>query len=107
MIYSYYGEVIRQKTVVKAITTPSSSREFSFYMKWFHILDEIVSYLSILFYFRVFGIYKIVFCNLWLKKKLPANAGDARDVGLIPGLGNSPKKGDSNPFQYPCLEESH
>ena len=69
MIYSYYGEVIRQKTVVKAITTPSSSREFSFYMKWFHILDEIVSYLSILFYFRVFGIYKIVFCNLWLKKK--------------------------------------
>lgn len=50
LIYSYYGEVIRQKTVVKAITTPSPSREFSFYMKWFHILNEIVSYLSIHFF---------------------------------------------------------
>ena len=32
----------------------------------------------------------------------PANAGDARDKGLIPGSGRSPGKG--NPFQYPCLE---
>ena len=40
-------------------------------------------------------------------KESACNVGDARDVGLIPGLGNSPKKGDSNPFQYPCLEESH
>ena len=32
----------------------------------------------------------------------PANAGDARDKGLIPGSGRSPGKG--NPFQYSCLE---
>ena len=37
-------------------------------------------------------------------KDLPANAGDARDVGLIPGLERSPWEGHGNPFQYSCLE---
>ena len=34
----------------------------------------------------------------------PANAGDARDMGLIPGLGRSPGKGIGNPLQHSCLE---
>ena len=34
----------------------------------------------------------------------PANAGDIRDVGLIPGLGRSPGEGHANPVQCPCLE---
>ena len=37
-------------------------------------------------------------------KNPPANAGDARDVGLIPGSGRSPGVGNGNPFQYSCLE---
>ena len=37
-------------------------------------------------------------------KNLPANAGDIRDVGLIPGLGRSPGGGYGNPLQYSCLE---
>ena len=37
-------------------------------------------------------------------KNMPANAGDIRDVGLIPGSGKSPGKGQSNPLQYWCLE---
>ena len=37
-------------------------------------------------------------------KNLPANAGDARDVGSIPGLGRSPGGGHDNPLQYSCLE---
>ena len=37
-------------------------------------------------------------------KNLPANAGDARDVGLIPGLGRSPGGGNGNLLQYSCLE---
>ena len=37
-------------------------------------------------------------------KKLPANAGDTRDVGLIPGLGISPGVGNGNPLQCSCLE---
>ena len=32
------------------------------------------------------------------------SAGDARDAGLIPGLGRSPRGGNGNPFQYSCLE---
>ena len=37
-------------------------------------------------------------------KSLPANAGDIRDAGFIPGLGRSPGEGNGNPLQYPCLE---
>ena len=37
-------------------------------------------------------------------KNTPANAGDARDVGWIPGSGKSPGVGSGNPLQYSCLE---
>ena len=37
-------------------------------------------------------------------KNLPANAGDTRDMGSIPGLGRSPGQGNGNPLQYSCLE---
>ena len=37
-------------------------------------------------------------------KEPPANAGDIRDVGSIPGLGRSPGEGNGNPLQYSCLE---
>ena len=36
-------------------------------------------------------------------KNLPANAGDIKDAGLIPGLGRS-SGGHNNPLQYSCLE---
>ena len=32
------------------------------------------------------------------------NAKDARDVGLIPGLGRSPGEGNGNPLEYSHLE---
>ena len=37
-------------------------------------------------------------------KNPPANAGDMRDAGSIPGSGRSPGRGHSDAFQYPCLE---
>ena len=37
-------------------------------------------------------------------KNLPANAGDARDMGSIPGLGRYPGVGNGKPDQYSCLE---
>ena len=37
-------------------------------------------------------------------KNPPANAGDRRDAGSIPGLGRSPGEGNGNPFQDSCLE---
>ena len=39
-------------------------------------------------------------------KNPPANAGDTRDVGSIPGLGTSPGVGIGNLLQYLCLENS-
>ena len=39
-------------------------------------------------------------------KNLPANGGDAREASSIPGLGRSPGKGNDNPLQYSCLENS-
>ena len=40
-------------------------------------------------------------------KNPPANAGELRDLGSIPGLGRSPGGGHSNPLQYSCLESPH
>ena len=37
-------------------------------------------------------------------KNLPANIGDVRDVGSIPGSGRSPGGRHGNPLQYSCLE---
>ena len=43
--------------------------------------------------------------NGWCNGKESAcNAGDARDVGSIPGLGRSFGIGNGNPLQYSCLE---
>ena len=39
-------------------------------------------------------------------KKLPANAGAAKDTDLIPGLWRSPGEGNGNSLQYSCLENS-
>ena len=39
-------------------------------------------------------------------KNPPANTGDTRDRGLIPGLGRSPGEGYGNSLQYSCLESS-
>ena len=37
-------------------------------------------------------------------KNLPANSGDIRDTGLIPGSGRSPGGGQGSSLQYSCLE---
>ena len=39
-------------------------------------------------------------------KNPPANAGDARDTSVVPGLGKSTGEGNGNPLQYSCLENS-
>ena len=36
-------------------------------------------------------------------KNLPADAGDAGDLGSIPGLLRYPGRGDGNSLQYSCL----
>ena len=36
--------------------------------------------------------------------EVKASAGNAGDLGSIPGLGRSPGEGTGNPLQYSCLE---
>ena len=38
----------------------------------------------------------------WVKEST-CNAGDMRDMGLIPGSGRSPGQENGNPLQYSCL----
>ena len=40
-------------------------------------------------------------------KNPPANAGDLRDAGSIPGSGRFPGGGHGHPLQYSCLENPH
>ena len=37
-------------------------------------------------------------------KNLPANSGDIRYTGSIPGYGRSPREGTGNPLQYSFLK---
>ena len=49
---------------------------------------------------HIFGLPK----GVLVVKNPPANAGDSRDVGSIPGSRRSPGGGHGNPLQYSRLE---
>ena len=51
-------------------------------------------------YHRILSIVGVVL----MVKNLPANAGDIRDAGSIPGSGRPPGGQHDNPLQYSCLE---
>ena len=55
------------------------------------------------FYGPVFFLF---FPGVAMVKNPPANAGDTKDVGLIPRSERSPEVGNGNPLQYSCLEDS-
>ena len=46
------------------------------------------------------------YSEMWAASgKEPANAGDTRDLGSIPGSGSPAGEGHGNPLQYSCLED--
>ena len=49
------------------------------------------------------GLFRDFPGGLVVKNSLPS-AGDAEDMGSVPGSGRSPGVGNGNPRQYPCLE---
>ena len=69
--------------------------------KWNHFLH--ITYLKI-FFARAH--YFLGFPSGSAGKNPPAKAGDARDMGLIPGLGRSTGEGKGYPLQYSGLENS-
>ena len=62
------------------------------------MLDQIFAHRRQIHIFTLCAIGAVV-------KNLPADAGDTRDVGLIPGSGRSPGARNDNPFQYSCLKK--
>ena len=47
---------------------------------------------------------RVAFQVVLVIKNPPANAGDVRDAGSVPGSGRSPVGGPGGPLQYSCLE---
>ena len=76
-----------------------AGREITLYSIWW---ATIWGYL----YFQIIHYYTIHWASqvALVIKNPPANAGNMRDVGSIPGLGRSSGGGHSNPLQYSCLE---
>ena len=53
----------------------------------------------------VYRVHSETSCQVALVvKNPPANAGEVRDLGSIPGLGRSPGGRNGSPLQYSCLE---
>jgi len=61
-------------------------------------IGDIASYIG--HYFSIYGASQVVL----VVKNPPADAGNIRDAGWIPGSGRSPGGGNGNPLQYSCLE---
>ena len=55
---------------------------------------DISIYIYIYIYIYILGGFPVVL----VVKHLPANAGDKRDAGSIPGLGKYPGEGNGNPL---------
>ena len=60
-----------------------------------YIYIQIYAYI----YMHIIYIYQRTSQMALVVKNLPANVGDARDAGLIPGFGRSPEEGNGNPLQ--------
>ena len=66
---------------------------------------------SVLYIYVSFAVLHIIFIQIFelfvggsVVKNPPANAGDTRNAGLIPGLGRLPGVGYCNLLQYSCLK---
>ena len=81
-----------------------SNRSFCFHIS----LDLIKTFFNTYFLMvsHVFRCHTSCFLGGSVVKNSPANAGDARDVSLIPGSGRPPGVGNGNLLQYSCLENS-
>ena len=73
-----------------------------------HIYPFLFRLISSIDYYKILSI--VLYAIQWdsqvvlVVKNPPANPGDIRDTGLIPGLRRSPGVGNGNPLQYSCLE---
>ena len=86
------------ENMLKIIKHPENYKTILFMHLCIYALSQIPCYFNLQF------IEKISSQIHHHLKNLPANAGDKRDAGSTCGMGRSPGGGNSNPFQYSCLE---
>ena len=75
--------------------------------KWQYTVPSFLHYTwsgIVLYYFAAWYMDHRAFQVALVVKNLPANAGDIRDMGSIPGSGRSPGGGHGNPLQYSCRQ---
>ena len=76
----------------------------------FHLCKAVAFFFFSFLFFSFLGYFLNLLFFHWTSqvalviKNSPANAGDVRGIGSIPGWGRSPGRGHGNPFQYSCLE---
>ena len=84
-----------------------------FFSKIEHIYTQLTNYKTIIYFITIVRL-RIRSSSILtgasqvalVVKNLPANAGDIRDAGSIPGSGRSPGGGHGNPLQHSCLENT-
>ena len=91
-----------------------TSRFQNFSACWNSINIQVLFFWTLFLWLEFYSVFNCLF--LWafgasqvelVAKNTPANAGDIRNVGLIPVSGRSPRRGRGNLFQYSCLENPH
>ena len=71
-------------------------------------MNQLYLHIYPLFFFRFYSHIDLYRASqvVLVVKNLPANAGNSRDEGSIPGLRRSLGEGNGNLLQYSCLENS-
>ena len=85
--------------------TPGGLRSVGLAKKFIHVFHHIyrktqMSFLANPVFVSIMWVPFKGFPGGKVVKNLPANAGDERDTGSIPGSGRSPGEGNGNPLQY-------
>ena len=96
---------IEVQLIYNVVLISSAQQSYTHTHIFFLILFAIIVYHRILNIIPC-GIYSRVSQVVLVAKNPPANARDARDIGLNPGLGRLFRGGNGNPLQYSCLENS-
>ena len=73
-------------------------RFYSYPRVWWYVLENIMCIPKLRFMNEYLALR--AFQVVLMAQNRPANAGDIRDAGLIPGLRRSPGGGNGNPLQY-------
>ena len=98
--YFYYLFPI-ERLALRIVPSTDNGIKYLLY-EWMNLLSCLKFFWLFISLFPVFQASQVVI----VVKNTPDNAGDARDMDLIPGLGRSTRLGSDNSLQYSCMGNS-